>query len=128
MIQVKDLLANNLTNSDRKFIFNALKPKLDALGYSEVEYLFLNTTTRTVTTYSGARVFCYCKMFSVWYWCIDQTPSCPDTKDAFQNQDCNMRKKTDIPKMNRAANGQVEAKPNLPILVSILVLSILVTI
>jgi hypothetical protein len=127
MIQVKDLLTNNLTNSDRTFIFNAVKPKLDALGYNELDYLYPNTTTQTVTTYSGARVFCYCKMLSVWYWCIDQTPSCPDTKDAFQNQECNMRKKTDIRKMNRAANGQAEAKPILPILVLILVLSIPVT-
>jgi len=125
--QVKDLLANTLTNSDRMFIFNAMKPKFDALDYNELDYLYPNITTRTVTTYSGAPVFCYCKMFLVWYWCIDQMPSCPDKKDAFQNQECNVHKRTDVGKMNRTADGQVKAKPFLPILVLILVLLILVT-
>jgi hypothetical protein len=128
MTQVKDLLVNNLTNSDRIFIFDAIKPKLDALGYNELDYLYPNITTRTVTTYSGAPVFCYCKLFSVWYWCIDKTPSCPDTKDGFQNQKCKVHKKTDTLKVNRTVNGQAEAKPILTILVLILVLSILITV
>ena len=121
--QVKDLLANNITNSDRQFIFNAIKPKFDALDYKEWDDLYPNITTRTVTTYSGSPVFCYCKLLSVWYWCIDKMPSCPDTKEAFQNQICNVHKTTDIRKMNRTASGQAEANPILPILV----LSILVT-
>jgi hypothetical protein len=128
MIQVKDLLANNLTNSDRIFIISAIKPELDALGYNELDYLYPNVTTQTVTTYSGAPVFCYCKLFAVWYWCTDKTPSCPDTKDAFRNQKCNVHKKTDTHKLNWTAYGQAEAKPILPILVLLLVLSILVTV
>jgi Leucine-rich repeat (LRR) protein len=127
MTQVKDLLAKDLTNGDRQSIFVVLKPKLDALGYNQLDYLYPNVTTRTVTTYSGAPVFCYCKLFSRWYWCIDKTSSCPGMKDAFRNQTCNLHKKRDIHKMMRTANKQADAKPILPILVLILVLSILVT-
>jgi hypothetical protein len=126
-IRVEDLLAKDLTNSDRHFIFSAIEPKLDALRYGQLDYLYPNVTTRKVTTSSGARVFCYCKQFSVWYWCIDKTSSCP-VKDAFQNQNCNVIKKTDPRKMNGTSNGQAEAKPILTIMVLILVLSILVTV
>jgi hypothetical protein len=127
MTQVKDLLAKDLTTSDRLFIFYVLKPKLDALGYIELDYLYPNVTTRTVTTYSGAPVFCYCKLFSRWYWCIDKTQSCPDMKDAFRNRTCNLEKKRDTHRTSWKANKQAEAKPVLPILVLILVLSILIT-
>jgi len=127
MTQVKDLLAKDLTNRDRLFIFDVLKPKLDALGYIELDYLYPNVTTLTVTTYSGAPVFCYCKLFSRSYWCIDTTPSCPDMKDAFRNQTCNLYKKRDTHKRSLTANKQAKANPILPILVLILVLSILVT-
>jgi hypothetical protein len=128
MTQVKDLLANDLTNSDRQFINNAMIPKLDALGYNELDYLYPDITTRTVTTYSGAPVFCYCKLLSVWYWCTDKAPSCPDTQDAFRNQKCKVHKKTYTREMNGTANGQAEVKPILTVLVLILVLSILVTV
>lgn len=126
MIQVKDLLDNNLTNSDRMFIFNDIKPKFDALDYKEVDYLYRSVTTLTVTTYSGTPVFCYCKLFSVWYWCTDKEPSCSETKDAFGNQMCNMQKNTDIHKMVWTANGQDEAKHIFPTFVLILALLILV--
>jgi len=128
MTQVSDFLSNNLTNSDRLFIFNAMKPKLDALGYTEMDYLYLNATTPTVTTYSGAPVFCYCKMLSVWYWCIDKDPNCSETKDAFGNQKCNVHKKTDLRIMIGTANGQAEAKPIFLAFVLIFVLLILVAI
>jgi len=128
MTQVEDLLPNDLTNSDRMFLFNAMKPKLDALGYSQQDFLHPEVTTRRITDYSGAPVFCYCKLLSVWYWCIDKMPSCPDAMDAFRNQKCNVVKKTDIHKPKRTANGQAEAKPTLHILALILVLSILVTV
>jgi hypothetical protein len=127
MTQVKDLLAKDLTNRDRLFIFDVLKPKLKALGYHELDYLYPNVTTRTVTTYSGAPVFCYCELFSMWYWCIDKTLGCPDMKDAFRNQTCKLHKKRDTHRTSWTANKQAEAKPILPILVLILVLSILVT-
>jgi len=127
MTQVKDLLAKDLTNRDRLFIFAVLKPKLDALGYNELDYLYPNVTTRTVTAYSGAPVFCYCKLFSRWYWCIDKTSSCPGMKDVFRSQTCKFYKKKDTHKMSWTPNKQAEAKPILPILVLILVLSILVT-
>jgi hypothetical protein len=128
MIQVQDLPADDLTTSDRLFIFTAMKPKLDALGYNELDYLYPNVTTQTVTTYSGAPVFCYCNLSSFWYWCIDKTPSCLDKKDSFYNQKCNVHKITDTPKIKRTANGGAEANSNLPMFVLILVLSIFVTV
>jgi hypothetical protein len=128
MTQVEDFLGKDLTTSDRIFILNAMKPKLDALGYDEGDYLYPNVKTRTVTTYSGSPVFCYCKLLSVWYWCIDKTLSCPHAKDAFLNWTCDVHKKTNNHKLIRTANGQAEAKPIFPILVLIMVLLILVTV
>lgn len=130
MAQVKDLLADDLTSSDRHLILDAMKPKLDALSYNQLDYLYLNTTMRTATTYSGAPVFCYCNLLSLWYWCIDEASKCADMKDAFHNRECDVAKKvaTRTSVMKQTASGQVEAKPILPILVLILVVLILVTV
>jgi hypothetical protein len=112
MTQVTDLLDNNLTNRDRKFIIDDMKPKLDALGHNELDYLLKNVTTLTVTTYSGTPVFCYCEQFAVWYWCVDMEPSCSEKKKAFGNQKCNVHKKTDTRERSRKSNGQAQAKSN----------------
>jgi Leucine-rich repeat (LRR) protein len=128
MAEVKDLLPDDLTTSDRHYILNAMKPKLDALSYKVSDYLFQNTTMHTVTTYSGAPVFCYCNVFSVWYWCIDEESKCSEMKDAFHHRNCNAIGTTYTSAIKRTANGQIEAKPILPILVLILVVLILVTV
>lgn len=128
MIQVRDLLDDSLTHSDRYFIINAMKPKLDALGYIEPEYLLKNVTTPTVTTYSGTPVFCYCEQFSVWYWCVDMEPSCSETKEAFGNQECNVHKKIDTRESFWESNGQAQAKSNFSTYVLIVRLLILIAV
>jgi hypothetical protein len=129
MIEVRDLSPNDLTSDDRLFILNAMQPKLDALGYIELDYLQPNVTTQTVTTLSGEPVFCYCNRSSLWYWCIDKTPSCTETKDAFHNK-CTSRvhKIEDTRRIERTSYVPAEANSISPILVFVFVSSIFFTV
>jgi hypothetical protein len=128
MFQVRDLSPNDLTTSDRQFILSAMKPKFDALVYTELDYLHPNVSTQTVTTYSGASVFRYCNQLSVWYWCIDKTPSCPYKKDAFHNDQCKEHKVPHTRQIERESNVRAGANSISPILVLVLVSSIFSTV
>jgi Leucine-rich repeat (LRR) protein len=129
MIEVKDLSPNDLNRSDHLFILSAMKPKLDALGYNERDYLQQNVTTKTVTTLSDEPVFCYCNRSSLWYWCIDKTPNCIETKDAFHNKcTSKVHKIPDTHRTERTSYVRAEANSISSILVLVFVSSIFFTV
>jgi hypothetical protein len=69
---VKDLLLHNLTSSYHVVIRDVMLSKFRLLNYSELDYLYCNSTLHIVTTYSAAPVFCYCSRQSVWFWCCEK--------------------------------------------------------
>ena len=123
--QVKDFLPTDLPPSDRYLLLNAIKPKLDALGYSELDYLYYNATMHTVNTYSGAPVFCYCNLLSVWYWCVDKVSNYSDVMYVFHKTKCVMVKEQRTDEVKPRYNGQVEAKRVSRVLVLITLVMIL---